>query len=41
LNETVWWKDYYACLEKSVESAPDKELFRNEIEEIAEYRKDP
>ncbi len=41
LDETVWWNDYYACLEKSIESAVDKELFHNEIEEIREYRKDP
>lgn len=41
LDETVWWNKYYACLEKSIESLADKELFQNEMMEIREYRKNP
>lgn len=41
LDESVWWDDYYAWLEDSTESAFDKELFRNELQEIREYKNDP
>lgn len=41
LDETVWRNEYYACLEKSIESVADKELFQNEMMEIREYRKNP
>lgn len=38
LDESVWWKEYYACLAESIKSVPNKELFHNEIEEISEYK---
>jgi SAM-dependent methyltransferase len=41
LDESVWWNDYYAWLEESIETAFDKELFRNEIQEIREYHDNP
>lgn len=41
LNESVWWNEYYACLEKSINTEEDQELFRNEIREIDEYHRCP
>ena len=41
LDESIWWKEYYACLEQSIKSVPNKELFQNEIQEISEYKNSP
>jgi SAM-dependent methyltransferase len=41
LDESVWWDDYYAWLEALAESACDKELFRNELKEIGDYKVNP
>lgn len=39
LDETVWWNDYYSCLEKSIKNIKDNSLFENEINEIIEFKK--
>ena len=41
LDETIWWNDYYACLEKSIKSIDDSTPFQNEIHEINEYKNNP
>jgi len=43
LDENVWWKHYYSTLERLILNTgePDKEnLFRQELAELAAYRKD-
>lgn len=41
LDETVWWNDYYRCLEKSIKDYENDGLFANEVKEIIEYNKNP
>lgn len=41
LGKDVWWKEYYDCLEKKIRSAGKENLFKNELEEIEEYKTDP
>lgn len=41
LDENVWWKDYYACLEELIRQEKNVSLFENEINEIAEIKKYP
>ncbi len=44
LDETIWWDDYYGCLEKAIASlseAAEDEAVRQAIAEIREYRKNP
>lgn len=44
LDEQIWWHDYYKCLEKEIFSNSNKpllKLFKNDIQEIESYRKDP
>ncbi|SDH88175.1 L-2-amino-thiazoline-4-carboxylic acid hydrolase [Desulfosporosinus hippei] len=41
LDENVWWQDYYAYLEKSIQLAKNASLFENERKEIAEIKKYP
>lgn len=41
LDETIWWNDYYACLEASIKSVDDIAPYQNEIHEINEYKNNP
>jgi len=41
LDENVWWKEYYVCLERKISSTNKDNLFEKEINEIAGYRKNP
>ena len=41
LDETIWWNDYYACLEESIKSMDDSISYQNEIHEINEYKNSP
>ena len=41
LDENIWWKDYYCCLEKSIRYEANDLLFQQEINEIIEYKKNP
>ncbi len=40
LNETVWWNEYYGCLEKYI-NATDRSSHMKEIYEINEFKKNP
>lgn len=40
LDETIWWNDYYRCLEEAVEGK-DRSVYSAEIDEIAAYRENP
>lgn len=44
LNEDVWWNDYYKRLESEINRISDieiKKMFKNDIEEIKIYKKNP
>jgi ubiquinone/menaquinone biosynthesis C-methylase UbiE len=41
LNEDVWWNEYYSCLEKSIEYFNNDSIFKSEINEIFQFKKDP
>jgi ubiquinone/menaquinone biosynthesis C-methylase UbiE len=41
LDETVWWEEYYGCLEREIEKRGEDELFKRELREIEMYREDP
>jgi cyclopropane fatty-acyl-phospholipid synthase-like methyltransferase len=44
LDSRIWWDHYYACLEQRISESehPDKRwIFAGELNEIAQYRKDP
>ena len=41
LNEDVWWNEYYSCLEKSIEYFNNDSIFKSEINEILQFKKDP
>lgn len=41
LDEDVWWNDYYGSLEQSIISLDNASIFKNEIDEINEYKKNP
>ncbi|MBP7604090.1 MAG: class I SAM-dependent methyltransferase [Spirochaetes bacterium] len=44
LDETIWWDDYYGCLEKAVASLSETvvdEDVRQAVAEIQEYKKNP
>ncbi|SCZ81389.1 SAM-dependent methyltransferase [Acidaminobacter hydrogenoformans] len=40
LNETIWWNEYYGCLESYL-STGEVSSFTKEINEISEYKKNP
>jgi cyclopropane fatty-acyl-phospholipid synthase-like methyltransferase len=43
LNESVWWNNYYHCLEKEISSLNDKalsKLFSSDLNEIKLYKQD-
>jgi len=40
LDETVWWNDYYRCLEELI-AGKDSSVFNVEIDEIAAYKRNP
>ncbi|MFH0975136.1 MAG: class I SAM-dependent methyltransferase [Spirochaetota bacterium] len=41
LDKNEWWDDYYRCMEAGIKSLNDDSLFKNEISEIKEYKKNP
>jgi SAM-dependent methyltransferase len=41
LDETIWWSDYFACLEQAVREGGGGALFAEERREIAEFRRHP
>ena len=43
LDELIWWKDYYKCLEKEIASIKNEELlglFKSELHEIELFKQD-
>lgn len=43
LDDKVWWRDYYQCLEREIASLEDRELiklFKTDLAEIESYKKD-
>ncbi|KQC11665.1 MAG: hypothetical protein APR63_12275 [Desulfuromonas sp. SDB] len=41
LDRNIWWNDYFKCLEKSLSDLDDKQLFREEMNYIREFKKSP
>jgi cyclopropane fatty-acyl-phospholipid synthase-like methyltransferase len=44
LDETIWWNDYYSCLNNSINDTKNPELsdlFKSDISEIEYYKSDP
>jgi ubiquinone/menaquinone biosynthesis C-methylase UbiE len=41
LSEAVWWGEYFACLERSIQGAGGGAEFSEERREIAEFKKHP
>lgn len=41
LSEAVWWDEYYACLERSIQAAGGGEGFSEERREISEFKDQP
>lgn len=41
LDETIWWSDYFACLEREIDGTGAEGLFAAEIREIKEFKRNP
>ncbi|MCP4129453.1 MAG: class I SAM-dependent methyltransferase [bacterium] len=41
LDSTVWWDEYYCCLEAKIKSIDNDSLFGQELNEINECKKNP
>lgn len=41
LDETIWWDEYFACLERSIREAGGDAVFVEERREIAEFKNHP
>jgi len=41
LDETIWWDEYFACLERSIHEAGGDVVFAEERREIAEFKSHP
>lgn len=40
LTEKIWWNEYFSCLERLTDNA-DGNLFKREINEVNQFKKDP
>ena len=41
LSKDIWWKEYYACLNRKMANVQNRSIFIHEIQEIADFRNDP
>lgn len=41
LNENIWWNEYYFPLENEIQKHNQKDIFKNEINEISSFKKNP
>lgn len=41
LSETVWWEEYFSCLERAIRAQGSEAGFSEELREIAEFKRMP
>jgi len=41
VSKDIWWKEYYACLNRKMANVQNRSIFIHEIQEIADFRNDP